>query len=169
VNGSYTIGSLRASIQAIRTELNNALATTTNHKDVERLRDAIKDLDRALGGPWTPDGNHLACQHGGKVFNNTADAVNELTKMIRDPSTPGIPDATVQRWINTLVAIDRKLAQIAIAEAPGQGVRPGKIADAVEELARGDADAARGNYDKAIDHYQKAWKKVRDCDDDDDD
>ena len=87
--------------------------------------------------------------------------------MIRDRSASNISDATIQRWLNILVAIDRKLAQTAIAETTG--VKPKKIAEALEELARGDADAARGNFDQAIDHYQKAWKKVRNCDDDDDD
>jgi hypothetical protein len=54
VNGSYTISSLRASTLAIRTEINNALATTTNHKDRERLRKAVGELDEALNPRlWT--------------------------------------------------------------------------------------------------------------------
>src|SRR4029077_20734484 len=40
VNGSYTIGSLKASTEAIRTELNDALATARNRKDIERLKEA---------------------------------------------------------------------------------------------------------------------------------
>jgi hypothetical protein len=166
-SGSYTIGSLKASTQAIRTELNNALATARNRKDIERLRDAIKKLDETLNpGPWTPDGNHVACEHAAKVFDGHQDAVKKLMEMIRDTS-PGISDATIQRWINILVAIDRKLAQIAITEA--NGAPPGKITEALAELAKGDADASRGDYDKAIEHYKRAWKRVRDCDDDDDD
>lgn len=165
VNGSYTIGSLKASTGALRTELNNALATATNRKDRDRLRDAIRDLDETLNpGPWTTDGNHIVCHHGSQLFKSHQDAVEELMEMIRD-RTPGISDAIVQRWINILVAIDRKLAQIAITEA--SGLNPRKIAGALEELASGDQDASRGDYDEAIEHYKRAWKKVRDCDDDD--
>jgi hypothetical protein len=82
--------------------------------------------------------------------------------MIRD-TTPGISDATIQRWINLLVAIDRNLAQTAITAASSSGVSTKKIADALDELANGDADAARGDYDKAIGHYQTAWNRVTSC------
>jgi hypothetical protein len=167
VNGSYTIGSLKASTQAIRTELNNALATATNRKDREELREAIRELDETLNpGPWAADGNHIACRHGARLFESDQDAVRELIEMIRDTS-PGISNATIQRWIDILVAIDRKLAQLAITEANVAGVSPRKIADALAELAKGDADASRGDYGKAIEHYERAWRRVRDCDDDD--
>jgi hypothetical protein len=62
-------------------------------------------------------------------------------------------DATIQRWINILVAIDRKLAQIAITEASAQGDHHRKIAEALEELARGEADASRGDYDMDADGF----------------
>ena len=107
------------------------------------------------------------CRHGARVFDEVQDAVKKLMEMIRDRSTPGISDATIQRWINILVAIDRKLAQIAITEASAQGDHHRKIAEALEELARGDADASHGDYDMAIERYKRAWKKVRDCNDDD--
>jgi tetratricopeptide (TPR) repeat protein len=158
---------LKASTQAIRTELKEALATATNRKDIERLKEAIKELDDTLNlGPWTPDGNHVACERGAKVFDGGQGAVKNLVEMIRDTS-PGISDATIQRWINILVAIDRNLAQTAITEANDPDAPPKKIADALEELAKGDADASRGDYDKAIEHYERAWKGVRDCGDDD--
>jgi uncharacterized protein YjiK/phosphodiesterase/alkaline phosphatase D-like protein len=168
VNGSYTISSLRASTLAIRTEINNAIATTTNHRDRERLREAVRELDEALNpGLWTPDGNHVVCRHGSRVFDEDQDAVKILMEIIRDKSNSSISDSTVQRWINILVAIDRKLAQIAINEASAQDDHHRKIAEALEELARGDADASHGDYDMAIERYERAWKKVRDCDDDD--
>ena len=146
----------------------DALATARNPRDIERLREAIRKLDETLNpGPWAPDGNHVACEHGAKVFDGDKGAVKKLVEMIRD-TNPGISDTTIQRWINILVAIDRKLAQIAITEATVSVAPPRKIADALEELARGDADASRGDYDNAIEHYRRAWKIVRDCDDNDD-
>jgi uncharacterized protein YjiK/phosphodiesterase/alkaline phosphatase D-like protein len=168
VNGTYTIGSLKVSTQAIEDELTAALGTAGNRKDIERLRDAIRKLDDALNqGFWTPDGNHVTCEHGGKVFNREGDAVKKLMEMIRDTSTSEIPDATIQRWINVLVAINRNLAQTAITEA--SGVPPKKIVAALADLAKGDAAASRGDYAKAIDDYKHAWQKIKDCNDDDDD
>jgi len=168
VNGSYTIKSLRASTQALRTELNQALAATTNHRDRELLREAIRQLNQTLNpGPWTSDGNHIACEHGARVFARDQDAVKKLIEMMMDRSTSEISDAAIQRWINIVVAIDRKLAQIAITEVNEPGNHPGKVAQALEELARGDAAASRRDYDVAIEHYQRAWKRVRDCKDDD--
>jgi hypothetical protein len=169
VNGSYTISSLKASTQAIRAEVKDALATATNRKDIERLKETIRELDETLKpGLWTVDGSHLACKHGTKVFEEYQDAVKKLAEMIRDTSQ-GIPDATIQRWINILVAIDRNLAQTAITEASVPGTPAKKIANALEELAKGNAEASRGDYDKAIEHYERAWKGVSGCADEDDD
>jgi len=169
VNGSFTIGSLKTSTQAIRTELDAAIATTTNRKDIDRLKDAIKKLDETLKpGIWLPDGNHLVCERGAKVFVAHQQAVKKLLEMIRDTSPSGIPTATIQRWILVLVAIDRDIAQIAFDEAVANGISPGKIARALEELIRGDREASRGDYDDSIQHYKKAWKRVSVCDDDND-
>ncbi|HET6861602.1 MAG TPA: hypothetical protein VFH91_01100, partial [Pyrinomonadaceae bacterium] len=163
VNGSFTIGSLKVSTDGIRTELNDALATATNRRDITRLKDAISSLEQAVSpGRWTADGGQLVCNGGSKVFGSDQDAILQLMAMIRD-TTPGIPDATIQRWINILVAIDRNLAQTAITAASSSGVSAKKIADALDELANGDADAARGDYDKAIGHYQTAWNRVTSC------
>jgi tetratricopeptide (TPR) repeat protein len=111
---------------------------------------------------WLPDGNHLVCTQGNAIFNRYKDAVQKLMEMIQDTSTPAIPDATIQNWINILLAIDRDLAQTAIMEA-NVAIDPGKIAKALEDLGKGDADAARGDFDKAIEDYRKAWTGVKDC------
>lgn len=166
VNGSFTIDSLRATTQAIRTELNNALATARNRKDIESLRGAIERLDEALEPDlWMPDGNHLACKQGDRAFDRDKEAVKKFMEMIKDTSTPAIPDATIQRWINILLATDRNLAQTAITEANVPGADPKKIADALEDLAKGDAAAGLGGYDKAIEDYRKAWRLIKECDD----
>src|SRR5262249_47992123 len=154
------VGSLKGSTQAIRNELNDALGNATNNKDIDRLTDAIRKLDDASNSDvWLPDGKHLVCNGGDGIFNRYKDAVQKLMEMIQDTSTPAIPDATIQNWINTLVAIDRDLAETAISEAND----PGKIAKALEDLAAGDADAARGSFDKAVEDYRKAWNDVTDC------
>ncbi|HYW73231.1 MAG TPA: SdiA-regulated domain-containing protein [Pyrinomonadaceae bacterium] len=168
INGSFTIGSLFASTQAVRGELNDALGSA-NKKDAERLRDAIKKLDEDLSGPWTADGNHLRCERAEKVFEGSREAVQKLIEMLRDTHPPGVPDATLRRWINILSAIDRKLAQDAINEAASQGVKPKKIADAQATLNEGDRDASSGHYDEALEDYQEAWQKVKNCGEERDD
>jgi glycerate-2-kinase len=112
---------------------------------------------------WLPDGNHLVCTDGDAIFNRYKDAVQKLMEMIQDTSTPAIPDATIQNWINVLVAIDRDLAQTAITEANATGVNPKGINKALADLAQGDAEAASGSFDKAIEDYRKAWNGVKNC------
>src|SRR5262249_42375728 len=150
--------------EAIRNELNDALGSATDNKDIDRLTDAIRKLDDASDpNVWLSDGNHLLCNRGDSVFNRYKDAVQKLMEMIQDTRTPAIPDATIQNWINTLVAIDRDLAETAITEANARGGDPAKIAKALEYLAAGDADATRGSFDTAIEDYRKAWNTVTDC------
>jgi len=152
--------SLSGSTKALRDELSDALAGATNKTDITRLTDAIRKLDDASNPDvWQSDGNHLVCTRGDAIFNRYKDAVQKLMDMIQDTSTDGIPDAMVQNWINTLVAIDRDLAQTAITEATD----PGKIAKALKDLAAGDADAVGGSFDRAIEDYRKAWNGVTDC------
>ena len=152
--------SLKGSTEAIRNELSDARDSAENNKDIDRLTDAIRKLDDASNPDvWLPDGNHLVCTDGDAIFNRYKDAVQKLMEMIQDTSTPAIPDATIQNWINVLVAIDRDLAQTAIIEASD----PKKIAKALEDLDKGDADAARGDFDTAIEDYRRAWNGVKDC------
>src|SRR5262249_32052023 len=151
-------GSLLGSTEAIRNELNDALGSATEKKDIDRLTDAIRKLDDASNADvWLSDGNHLVCNRGDGILNRYKDAVQKLMEMIQDTSTPAIPDATIQNWINTLVAISRDLAETAIADASASGIDPGKIAKASGDLAAGDADAASGSFDKAVEDYRKAW------------
>jgi hypothetical protein len=131
---------------------------------VDRLIDALRKLDDASNSTvWLPDGNHLSCTQGNAIFNRYKDAVQKLMEMIRDTSTPSVPDATIQNWINVLVAIARDLAQTAITEASASGIAQGKIDKASADLAQGDADAARGSFDNAIEDYRKAWNDVAVC------
>jgi hypothetical protein len=155
--------SLRGSTLALRNELNDALGTATNNTDVTRLTDAIRKLDDASNPDvWLADGDHLVCTQGDAIFNRYKDAIQKLIDMIQDTSTPGIPDATIQNWINVLVAIDRDLAQTAITDATAAGGDPRRINKATALFAQGDADAAAGSFDKTVEDYRKAWNVV-DC------
>jgi hypothetical protein len=65
-----------------------------------------------------------------------------------DPGDPGLPSR---------VAVDRGLAQLAIAEAGAAGATSRKLARASRALARGDALAASGHHEAALARYAKAW------------
>jgi len=56
--------------------------------------------------------------------------------------------------INSLVADDRTLATVAIAESTK---KPSDIQKAQQELAKGDADRANGKFEEAVGHYKTAW------------
>jgi len=157
-------GSLKGSTLALRDELSEALAGAVNKTDVTRLKDAIRKLDDASSSDvWSADGNHLVCTGGDGIFNRYKDAIQKLTDMIQDRSSSGIPAATVQNWINTLVAIDRDLAQTAIDEATAAGGDAKRIHKATLDLTQGDAAATSEGFDQAIESYRKAWNGVAAC------
>ena len=47
---------------------------------------------------------------------------------------------------------------VSVQEASAAGLNPKKIAQDLDEIARGDADAAAGRAENAIEHYRNAWK-----------
>jgi len=48
-------------------------------------------------------------------------------------------------------------------EAGVQGADPRKIARALDDLAKGDADAARSDFETAIEDYRKVRNEVKNC------
>ena len=66
-------------------------------------------------------------------------------------------EGLLRDWMERLVRADRLLAQVALDEAAASGVNPAKLAEDLEELAKGDRDRDEEKFDRAIDHYRKAW------------
>jgi hypothetical protein len=60
--------------------------------------------------------------------------------------------------IERLVRADRLLAVVSIQDAARAGVNPKKLAEALEEVAKGDQAAGKGSPDQAIQHYRNAWE-----------
>jgi hypothetical protein len=54
--------------------------------------------------------------------------------------------------------VDWLLAMTSVQEASAAGLNPRKIAQDLDEIAKGDADAAAGRAENAIEHYRNAWK-----------
>jgi len=130
-------------------------------KDAGKLQQAVKQLNAALDPAlWTngaPD-----AKRGDQVFQDHKAAVQILAALMKDKKST-IPDATIQGWIDAIVAADRSLALDAINAAVLAGGDAKKVADANKELAKGDAEGADGKSTQAIDHYLNAWKKAVDA------
>lgn len=137
-------------MSALRTEV-------TDHDDAKKLDDAIAELEKSLDPDlWSVDGVHLAAKHGEDVFKEEKNSVGKLQELTKKSPTYS---ATVQRFINTMVDVDRTLAQTAITNAAGGD--PEKISEANGELAKGDASTTENKPTDAIEHYRRAWKKAQ--------
>jgi hypothetical protein len=128
--------------------------TTSDSKSKKEIDTAIKELKDSLGNRH-PEGDkniiwidsaHIACKHGYKVFDHEKKAVHHLSKI-----TSTVPQVT--SVINSLVSIDRMLAQTAINESAHDKYRE----KAIENLAKGDAAT---DAKHKINYYRKAWKYV---------
>jgi probable HAF family extracellular repeat protein len=121
--------------------------TTSSSTARNRLEDAIDELDRALSelAETPPDTR--------RAMSRLEDAAQDLESAIRygyiDPNV-GVALAEV------VVQAARDMAVAAIDAAKARGGRPGRIADAEELLADGDAQRAGGDYDDAVDRYRDA-------------
>jgi hypothetical protein len=141
--------------QDVLDELIALRATVTDKQDGNKLDEAIKHLEKSLTPAWWTDDAHLQVKDGEKVFNEEKDAVNQLRDLIKDKKS-SISDMTLQSFVDRIVAVDRLLAVVAIADATGGDSKD--IAKANDELGKGDNETAKGKYDSAIEHYRNAWK-----------
>lgn len=154
--GLNLVISPRPAKQSVLDDLIALRSTVTNRRDAEKLNDAIKHLTRALYPFLWEDDNHLSPRHGYKVFEEEKNAVNTLTWILRDRRT-SLPKETIQEYIDILVKVDRRLAEIAIEDAIAQSGRARDIARAQDALERGDRLATYGRLEAAIEQYRNAW------------
>lgn len=136
------------------------LATLTDKEDRSKLSYAIEHLQKSLSADRWLDALHPKPGSKGEgVFNEEKPAVLKFREL-RNSNDSGLTVAQMQGYIDALLATDRLLAEIAIAEAEARGGNAGKIATAREELIKGDAEAGKDHPDKAIDKYKNAWKNA---------
>lgn len=146
--------------QEVKASLVGEQATATGSSKKE-IGEAIKHLDKSLTSTYWVDDSHLTRDKGKTVFDEEKAAVDHLLK-VKAPSD-------VSQEIAQLVAIDRRLAEIAIGEIPANADNPSRQdelederAKANEELAKGDVDRDINNKPKeAIDHYKHAWEHAQ--------
>ena len=148
-----------ASKQAVLDAINAELATASK-RDRSELREAARKLTESLDPRNWVDGNHLQLKRGAHVFEDEKEAVQKLRELLKDRKS-GVADASLQSWIDTLVTIDRALAQIAIDEAVAEGGNARQVAEANKEMARAADRLAKGKPAEAIEHYKHAWQKLQ--------
>jgi hypothetical protein len=111
-------------------------------------------VDAQKPGSWS-DGRTLVPAQGDDVFGDLHDAVTKLGQTLGDQKS-SVPDATVQRWLDTLVSAAGDLAETAIAHA-SPGADPKKLAKARDELAKAQDALAKGDEAGAVVHFGNAW------------
>lgn len=148
--------------QNVLTEMTAQRAIVTDKQDGEKLDHAIKNLTESLDPSLWIDQSHLDPKRGEKVFQEEKDAVNNLRVLFENKKST-FPKAVLQGWINRIVNADRILAVVAINNAIAAQGDPKKIAEASDELARGDRDAAAAKFESAIEHYRNAWKHAQEA------
>ena len=136
--------------QAVREDLQDLLPTGVRKTD-RRIEKAISHLDKSLNPGLWETGSTLAMK-GKKAFKEEKKAVHELMKIRQ--SDPAITTA-----IDSLVLIDRALAQAVIDAAISGGGGAKEIEKAVREMQKAEKELnkSKSKPDKAIDHYRKAW------------
>jgi hypothetical protein len=123
-----------------------------NKQTTDKLNQAIDHLAKSLAPSLWVDASHLAAKDGQKVFQEEKDAVNKLMELLHDKLNT-LPAGTLEPLIAQLVAVDRALAETAIADPTTQ-------AKAQNELLKGDNELANGKPINAIEHYRNAWQQA---------
>ena len=134
----------------------SGLLPGASKKVANSLDKAIDRIEDSLDPKYWKSGYVLDLKDGKKVFDRERQAVKDLEKAIKD----GGPSVALQAAIDELVAVDRGLAETAIAVAEYNGGKASEIAKAYQEVAKAEEELAKGKPDKAVEHYRKAWEKA---------
>ena len=152
LNGNCIGGTANGDKQYVLSVLQGMIPSGDAKTD-KRIQKAIDRLEKSLTVDWWTGPMALDPKDGKHVFDEERKVVHELSKK----ELAG--NVTAQNLIQTIVAVDRSLAQYQI-DNPSPGVTAKDIAKANDEMAKGDADAGAGKPESAIEHYKQAWDKV---------
>ncbi|MCP3973449.1 MAG: ExeM/NucH family extracellular endonuclease, partial [bacterium] len=112
---------------------------------------AIDRIEASLNPNWWDSDSTI---NNRRVFDRERQAVSSL-RLVTFSSSSAAPAA--QEAIDTIVAIDRQLAEIELIAAVASGGNAWRIARAEAALARGDLFASYGLSGAAINQYKFAW------------
>jgi hypothetical protein len=140
---------------AIAIEMDNTLANNpTNKFDWKALGDTTDYLAYSLDESYWADADHVMNKKVQDYHGKTVKALKQLKQ-----SNKGlVPAATLQGWIDRLIAIDRKIATNQIDQAVAWSGKPAKITKANNWVTTGDNHVTMGETVQAVTDYQNAWK-----------
>jgi len=136
-----------------------ALANARQGEPLLALNKAISRLRLSIEADNWLSELRLKPEKGGSVFGNEAAVVRYLKTLLRT-KRDGIPDETLQQWIDRIIAVDQTVADQQIKDAIVIGVAPKKSAAALRMLSRGDLAANREHSVEAILLYRDAWREA---------
>ena len=122
-----------------------------------KFADAIQHLANSLNPAYWVDQTHLQPRSGNTAMNEEKLSAGKLQEIMQTKKCPVDP-SVLQGFIDRIVKCDRLLAVICIQEAARAGLSPKKVAEDLDLVAKGDAEAAAGHCENAIEHYRNAWR-----------
>jgi hypothetical protein len=84
-------------------------------------------------------------------------AASALAELLDTKGCP-VGAAPLQDFIDRIVRCDRVLAVIAVRDGAQAGLNAKKVAQDLDEVAKGDDEASKGHCANAIEHYRNAWR-----------
>jgi len=139
----------------------------TNDKIDEKIDNAIKHIIHSLEDKLWEDDFNLDTMHGKKVFDEEAKAVKGLNMILKKQgksSADGVVTLVISSAIDTLVDIDRILAQNAINSVPtdtGDKKIDKELEKSNKEMEKADKELIKGYPDHAIKKFKKAWEHAQ--------
>ena len=140
-----------AALIALRT------SATLDESFAEKFDSAILHLQNSLKPAYWIDETHLQPGGGNTALNEEKLAVNKLGVIMDSKECPVDP-TLLKGLVNRILQSDRLLAIIANQEAASAGLKPKKIAEDLDQVAKGDQEAIAERYANAIEHYRNAWR-----------
>lgn len=145
--------------QRVLSDLIVMRANITDATDRQKLEEAIVHLGKSVDPRLWIDSSHLVPAGGETVFTEEKNAINILRILIKEKKSR-IDEPAVQGLISRLVAADRTLVEVVIADAVERGADLKELARAKQQLEDGDSEDANNQPINAIERYRAAWKQV---------
>ncbi len=155
LNGSCIGGTLLGDKYGVRDDL-AALTPSGDKKTDDRIKKAIKHIDKSLADKLWEDGNYLT-KDGKKVFDEEKKAVKELNKIVKEKKDKPLKDEA-RDAIAKLITIDESLARLMIDKAIANSGDSKEIDKAEREFDKAQKEIDKEHWDHVIDKYKKAWE-----------
>jgi hypothetical protein len=142
-------------------ELLAAKQLTANKRTLEKIDQAIKEIQESLDPCLWVDDFHLDPKHGSRVFQEEKDAVGKLMEILKDKKESSAVKNVTKEIISKLLQVDELLADTAIRDAKALGSTDCRVIHEIKEADKEFSEAlheiTRGDYDNAVEEFKHAW------------